>query len=375
MTMTPPLTVAPGEDPDDVDLSEPPIGLPPTGDADGLSDDEAALVASFEARETERANAGTDSTDPASGEGAGEATPPEQATTNDQITEALGDEGTDEGGDEGSEGIKPVVEPTTATTGTGDQAGAAVQPPTAPDAVDVYGWQVSESEATQARQVYEWSQALQPQQVAQIDGILSGDLIPMTRAEIEALKSQSSQSPVTPAGTDGDLDEDIDPALAAKLGTFEQRLEQVAQTQAAQQSAQQAEYQQAIESQINEGITAFATQYALSPVEAEKLANKVVQMQILPGYARTNASPVEAMKAAMESVAWTDESFRKTQLELQAAAQVEAERQAATVTRERTRKQGSLMGNGGSVARVEPPATRDEKQKAMAKEISEAMSR
>lgn len=335
-------------------------GVPATEDGarkiiadDDLANDE--LYAAFQAREEATKPADPNATDSPSGEG-------------------------DAGADEGvapSESAPVPSEDGDGEEGQGQEAPEEVAPETTPDmeSFNLLDRTLSRSDAEEALRVMDWSRGLQPDHVQAIDAVLSGEYVLVSRAEYEASNRAAPAATGAAAGMAPsptfDDDDDLDPAIRARFDHLNQTIEGLTSQQQQVLQRQQQENHAQVIARVTEGANRFATAHALTADESRSLQERVVSMQILPGYAATyNNDAAMAMEKAMEAVYWTDDTFRQREVDKRLAAEAKSK----TDTQVRTRKAGSLTGGGGSVPRVEAAPTKEDMRGGMVKEIADAMN-
>lgn len=333
----------------------------------------------------------------APGDGPGD-TPDESTdeTTDDggEVTEA-GSIGEGEGG-EGSEvpgeveGIRqpaPDVEeggePTPPTPPTEPTPSPAPSPAPSPDpeSYTIGDRTLTADQAREALHVYDWAQGLTPDHVAVIDAVFSGDYVVVPRDQAPP-PSQPGTSPVPPSGASGggggdeiDLDA-LDPDTRAYIERQRAQIEQYVQ-QATQPliQANAQQHQQQVIAQLDQGAQTFMQRMNLTEQDIGTLQQRVAETGILPGIASRHRNNLSAaMEEALEAAYWTTPQYRDRAIAAQTEAQLAADRQRATEDAKRQRKASSLTGSAGSVPRTQPPATKQDRDKAMVGDIAAAMS-
>ncbi len=331
-----------------------------TTDEDSVENTE--LYKAFLARD-EDANASTDpdasATTASDGEdeGAGEGVPeapssPSSAQPTDDTDETSPQAG-DEAGDEEDE------------TEEDDDVEAPAEE--APSSFTIDGRNLTEGDMRQVLQVADWASSLSPDQVNAIDAVLSGEYEIVPRG---AAASVPQPGAAAPGVDDDDEYDDLDPKVKARLDHLTNTVETLSKSQSSVFEEQQRRVNEEVVASIRVGASKFQTATGLTDDEREVLTQRVVQLQILPGYANQyRGDPATAMEKAMEAVYWQTPEYREREVQKQLA------QERKTTSKETTRKTkaSSLTSGGGSVPRVEPSATKDQRREQMKREIEEAM--
>lgn len=236
----------------------------------------------------------------------------------------------------------------------------------------------------------QWASNLQPEHRAAIDALFSGQyqLVP-----IEQVQQYNQQQPApTPTlsqqqGADGDSPipglsaddlEDLPPAVVTHLQSLNARLEETARLQNQQLQAQQQAQAEQISNQILEGQARFQTTYELTDPETAQLQDAVLRSGILPSIApQFPGNPAMAMEKAMETIYWSDQTWRQRELNRIAANGNQDPNATATAqTKAKARKASALNGSGGNGATREQPAeptTKEGRRAAMTTLVRDEM--
>lgn len=237
----------------------------------------------------------------------------------------------------------------------------------------------------------QWATSLQPEHRAAIDALFSGQyqLVPIDQVQQYNQQQQPAPTP-TPSqqqGADGnspipglsadDL-EDLPPAVVTHLQSLNARLEETARLQNQQLQAQQQAQAEQISNQILEGQARFQTTYELTDPETAQLQDAVLRSGILPSIApQFPGNPAMAMEKAMETIYWSDSTWRQRELNRIAAnGNQDPNATATAVTKQRARKASALNGSGGNGASREQPAeptTKEGRRAAMTTLVREEM--
>ncbi len=354
---------APGE-------AAPAATLPP---ADQAAADEAAnheLYKAFQDRESAATSPTPNAPETGSQSGADEGVAPSDSAPVTPPVVARGDAGDEaDTGDRDGDAVSGVPAPVSDDVDDVDAA-------TTTESITFLDRTFTRDEATQALQVVDWARNLQPDHVQAIDAVLSGDYVLVSRAEHEAAQVANRAAPAgslppSAGAAPFDDDDDLDPAVRARLDRLNASVDALTNQQQQALARQQQDSHAQILAAVSTGASRFATAHELSADESRVLQERVVSMQILPGYATTyNNDAAMAMEKAMEAVYWSDDTYRQREMD----KRLESERQTRGKEVVKQRKAGSLTGTGGSAARVEPPATKEDRRSEMVKEVANAMN-
>lgn len=274
---------------------------------------------------------------------------------------------------------EPLPDPSTPEPDAGTDTGTG-----ADDDEPVLVWEGRSFDQDQIRQmaaVYDWANSLTPEQAQFLDLAASGDYLLIPREEAAQLEQQrgqgqgqgQGQSQGQPPGSQSADEEDewLDPKAKAEIDRLHSELAEVRQSTQSVQEQEFQRFQGEVVNQLGEGRKSFQERHGLTDAEVDSIQQRMIGLQILPGYvAQAQHNYAAGFDNALETVYWSDPTFRQREIEKQYST-VEAD---SKKERARQRRASSVSSNGGSVPRVEPPATKEDRRAAMVKAVAEGMS-
>lgn len=285
------------------------------------------------------------------------AEPPAQPSEEPSPTPTPGEEG--EAGEAGSE-VPSGSEPAPVSTA----------PESPYDIIEFNGVKLTRQQANGLLSVYEWA-VQNPDRAQVVDAYMRGE-IDLSQPQPTAQPTQPGVQ--SPTGAPVDPYAGLDPALAEKIKAIETvtkyNAEELQQREAERLRAQQQEHEALASTILGE----FQQRYSLTDAQREVIAQQTAQAQIIPGLMQQHRDFRAALNSALEMTFWNNPEFRAAELNRQAAA--------IAAQQEKQTKQSNLHGARGGVGSAPKaidasrpvPRDKDERNKAMAADIAQALS-